>query len=64
MKYWSCPACGKQLLRLEPYYDDEYLYWCDDCNIDIRISDNDGQLKKDYEEMIKNINKKENDNNE
>ena len=41
MKTVYCPKCGKQLIRLEPYEsDDEYEFWCDACDIDIRITDN------------------------
>ena len=36
-----CPVCKKHLIRLEPTVNDvDYMYWCDDCNIDIQITDN------------------------
>lgn len=39
IKYLDCPICGKQLIRLEPYEDNEYEFWCDTCNIDIKITE-------------------------
>lgn len=37
-----CPTCNKQLIRLEPYEDGdtEYEFWCDNCDIDIKITKN------------------------
>lgn len=38
----ECPVCGKDLAPLEPYDEDgKYKYWCDTCNIDICIKDNE-----------------------
>ncbi len=36
----NCPDCGKELIRLEPYEDGIFSYWCDDCDIDIEITKN------------------------
>lgn len=42
MKKINCPKCGKELIRLEPYeYVDVSEFWCDDCNIDITIEENE-----------------------
>ena len=41
MKKINCPKCGKELIRLEPYGENVYEFWCDDCNIDITIEDNE-----------------------
>ena len=35
-----CPVCGKELIRLEPYKNDKYDFWCDNCGIDITIKEN------------------------
>lgn len=35
MKMCNCPLCWKQLIRLEPYEDGVYKFWCDDCNAEI-----------------------------
>lgn len=36
----SCPKCGKELIRLEPYSTKGVSeFWCDDCNIKITIDD-------------------------
>lgn len=40
MKKINCPKCGKELIRLEPYEEGVYEFWCDDCNIDITIEEN------------------------
>lgn len=43
----SCPICGKQLVDLAEgnpvCLENEHMYWCDDCNIDITIFDNEGK---------------------
>lgn len=39
MKKCNCPECGKELIRLEPFEQGVYEFWCDDCNINISISD-------------------------
>ncbi len=41
MKYAQCPKCKKQLIRLESYEKGIYTFWCDDCDIDIQITEND-----------------------
>ena len=41
MKKINCLKCGKELIRLEPYDEGVYEFWCDDCNIDITIEDNE-----------------------
>jgi transposase-like protein len=40
MKKCNCPECGKELIRLEPFVNGVYEFWCDDCNIDIVIIKN------------------------
>ena len=41
LKYCDCPICGKQLINLtegDPMCEaNEYMYWCDECNVDITI---------------------------
>lgn len=49
MKKYNCPNCGKELIRLEPFEEDIYTYWCDTCNIDITIEDNDKNWLKHLE---------------
>ena len=50
MKMLDCPKCGKGLIRLEPILDEGiYEYWCDDCNIDISIVDNNEYEKSEKE---------------
>lgn len=36
----NCPSCSKGLIRLEPFEEGEYQFWCDKCNIDIVITEN------------------------
>lgn len=42
--YISCPACGKQLINLNEgdptIAEDEFFFWCDECNLDIAITVN------------------------
>ena len=40
LRYIDCPICGKQLvdLNIEDFLHD---YWCDNCNIDIRVTEGD-----------------------
>ena len=36
----DCPVCGKTLIRLNAFEEDEEMiseYWCDECNIDITV---------------------------
>jgi transposase-like protein len=40
MKKYNCPYCKKELIRLEPYEDGIYEFWCDTCNVDITIENN------------------------
>lgn len=37
----NCPFCSKELIRLEPYEESKYRYWCDVCNADINIEKNE-----------------------
>lgn len=40
IKKTRCPKCRKELIRLEPYSTKGVSeFWCDDCNIKIRIAD-------------------------
>lgn len=41
MEHVNCPKCGKELIRLEPYETGIYEFWCDYCNLDIVVTDND-----------------------
>ena len=40
-KYFDCPCCTKALIRLHPITEGEYDFWCDECDIDIKIVVND-----------------------
>lgn len=40
IKKINCPICNKELIRLEPFKNGAYEFWCDDCNIDIIITKN------------------------
>ena len=46
MKKICCYGCGKELIRLEPYKEGMYEFWCDDCNINITIKEN-SETKED-----------------
>lgn len=37
----NCPKCGKELIRLEPFEEGIYEFWCDEDNIDITIEENE-----------------------
>lgn len=52
-KKLNCPVCGKELIRLEPFEDHTYEFWCDDCDIDICISENDLE-RRDTDEVLGN----------
>ena len=41
MKKYNCPVCDKELIRLAPFEEGVYDFWCDDCDIDITITKND-----------------------
>ena len=41
MKKINCPKCGKELIRLEPFEEGTYEFWCDSCNLDITIEENE-----------------------
>ena len=45
MTKYNCPKCQKELIRLEPYEDGIYYFWCDDCKLNIVINDKN---KTDY----------------
>ena len=47
MKKFNCPVCNKELVRLEPFVNGVYEFWCDDCNIDIVITKNDELEEED-----------------
>ena len=37
----DCPTCGQELIPLEPFDNiGEYNYWCDKCNLDFKIFNN------------------------
>lgn len=48
MKKFNCPKCGKELVRLEPYEEGKFEYWCDKCNIDIAIENNDADTHRKF----------------
>ena len=52
-KKLNCPVCGKELIRLEPNEDRLYEFWCDDCDIDISISECDLE-RGDTHEVLSN----------
>ncbi len=41
MKKMNCQKCGKELIILEPYEEGVCEFWCDDCNLDITIEENE-----------------------
>lgn len=41
MKKFNCPVCGKELVRLEPFANGVYEFWCDSCDVYIVITKND-----------------------
>lgn len=41
MEKLNCPTCSKELIRLEPFEQEVYEFWCDHCNVDIVITKND-----------------------
>lgn len=48
MKKYNCPCCERELIRLEPFEDGIYDFWCDKCNIDIQIIKNK-EIEKENE---------------
>lgn len=63
MKYCFCPKCNKQLIVLNIEEEDEYTYsnfWCDDCNVEVKIGEPnlkpkffvEIQSKKDFDEIM------------
>ena len=49
MKKYNCPCCEKELIRLEPFEDGIYDFWCDEYNIDIQIiKNNEIEKEKNY----------------
>lgn len=41
MKKINCPVYNKELARLEPFEENVYEFWCDDCDVDIVITKNE-----------------------
>lgn len=52
MKKFNCTVCGKELVRLEPFENGVYEFWCDDCDVDITVVDNN---KVNDIELVKDI---------
>lgn len=40
MKRMNCPFCNKELIRLEPFEDGIFEFWCDNCDVDIAVTKN------------------------
>lgn len=57
-KKFTCPVCGKELIRLEPFESDEayeyHDFWCDTCDVDIRIGVSKNTLNFVKKEIGKN----------
>lgn len=51
MKKINCPKCGKELINLLSPNDPESEFWCDDCNTDIIMVEEDDK-PVDWEGMI------------
>ena len=49
MKKMNCPFCNKELIRLEPFEDGIFEFWCDNCDVDIAVTKNQDvkRIKKD-----------------
>lgn len=45
-KKLTCPICRKELIRLEPFENRLYRFWCDDCDLDIEITENNLEKEK------------------
>lgn len=41
MEKMNCPVCGKELVKLNTGEKKKHDFWCDDCNIDITIEENE-----------------------
>ena len=39
--YVNCLICGKQLIDLSLDEENFHEYWCDECNIDIRVKESE-----------------------
>lgn len=48
-KKFNCPICDKELINLS-LEENEFDFWCDDCNIDISVVVNE-PYKISYEEI-------------
>ena len=49
MKKCNCPKCNKELIRLMPFVKGKYEFYCDDCDIDIAITNNE-EVEIDYDD--------------
>lgn len=45
MKKCNCPKCGKELIRLKVYYPGFYLFFCNDCGLEITVTDKESTRK-------------------
>lgn len=51
MRKMNCPRCDKELIRLEPYLPGFYTFYCDDCKLEIEITDHE-VLKQENAEQV------------
>ena len=49
-----CPVCHKELIRLEPFKDYVYNFWCDTCKMDITVKKAHPKIK-DYKSQFTTI---------
>lgn len=47
MKKCNCPECGKELIVLDPVFNNYFNFYCDDCDIDIEIIKNKSEKEND-----------------